>query len=45
MCGLLNLSQLVSEPTRVTTTSLTLIDHVYSSFSEAHRQTEKNLFE
>ena len=40
MCSSLNLSQLVTEPTRVTTTSCTLIDHIYSSFSEAHRQTK-----
>ena len=40
MCSLLNLSQLVTEPNRVTTTSCTLIDHIYSSFSEAHRQSK-----
>ena len=40
MCTLLNVNQLVTEPTRVTVTTSTLLDHVYTSFKDAHTETK-----
>ena len=39
LCDLFNISQLVKEPTRVTTTSKTLIDVILTSMPENHQNT------